>query len=75
MDNWRECQTSVYEELRELKKMICQLNEQITEMRIEQAIHREKINEGRRFHASVWGVVGGAVSAVAVAVIDFIFKK
>ena len=70
-----KCQTSIYKVLEEHGKKLDQLNEQVTIMRIEMAVHREKINEDRRFHSSIWGVIGGTVSAAVVAVIDFLFRK
>lgn len=66
---------TLQEDIRSLSVKLDQVNEQITIIRIEMAEHRVRINEDRRFHSSLWGILGGAISAVLVGLMDFIFKK
>ena len=61
--------------IEDLAKKLDQLNEQLTILRIEMAEYRVRMNDGRRLYAIFWGVLGGAVSAASVAMVDVLFRR
>lgn len=74
-DEWRKGQSSIFSELEKIHKKIDMLNEQITILRIDAATSKLQIKDVKKFQSSIWGVIGGAVSAIMMSIVESLFKK
>lgn len=66
---------TVYLEIKDLAHKLDAVKSDISELREEIAEHRVKIEDSRKLHSTLWGIIGGSVSAAGVAMIDLIFRK
>lgn len=74
-EEWRKGQSSIFSELEKIHKKIDMLNEQITLLRINEATAKVQIKDTKKFQSGVWGLIGGLVSAAAIAFFESLFKK